>query len=50
MFQLEEIVKKYENYLSKGIIDYEKFNQFAITHHSSAIEGTTLTLQVPITK
>ena len=44
MFQLEEIVKKYENYLSKGIIDYEKFNQFAITHHSSAIEGTTLTL------
>ena len=44
MYQLEEIVKKYENYLSKGIIDYEKFNQFAITHHSSAIEGTTLTL------
>ena len=44
MFQLEEIVIKYENYLSKGIIDYEKFNQFAITHHSSAIEGTTLTL------
>ena len=44
MSQLEEIVKKYENYLSKGIIDYEKFNQYAITHHSSAIEGATLTL------
>ncbi len=31
--------------LTKGIIDYEKFNNYHITHHSTAIEGSTLSYQ-----
>ncbi|MEO6328536.1 MAG: hypothetical protein ABIO55_06380 [Ginsengibacter sp.] len=36
------IVKYKKLELSKNI-DYDKFNQYAITHHSSTIEGSTLT-------
>jgi len=42
--QLEEQLNEYSSFVSKGILDYEKFNQYSVTHHSSAIEGSTLTL------
>jgi len=29
--------------LSKGMIDHDKYTYYAITHHSTAIEGSTLT-------
>ena len=29
--------------VSKGVLDYEKFNQYAIVHHGSSIEGSSLT-------
>ncbi|MFN4234894.1 MAG: Fic family protein [Bacteroidia bacterium] len=40
--------KTYNQYLSlklHSILDYEKFNLFAITYHSTVIEGSTLTLE-----
>ncbi len=40
IISLLEQYKKLE--LSKNI-DFDKFNQYAITHHSSSIEGSTLT-------
>lgn len=43
---------KFNNQLSafgqsgiSSVVDYEKFNRIAIVHHSSAIEGSTLTLE-----
>ena len=39
---LQEIKDQYVE-LSKGYIDYEKLNNYLITHHSTAIEGSTLT-------
>nr|MBD3623610.1 Fic family protein [Sunxiuqinia sp.] len=42
MKRLQEIKDKYVE-LSKGYIDYEKLNNYLITHHSTAIEGSTLT-------
>lgn len=43
---METLIKLKDKYLqlSKGILDYEKFNQYAITHHSTAIEGSSLSL------
>lgn len=29
--------------VSKGVLDYKKFNQYAIVHHGSSIEGSSLT-------
>jgi Fic family protein len=37
------IIAEYRSLNLHGIIDYDKFNEFAIVHHSSAIEGSTLT-------
>ena len=31
--------------LSKGVIDYDKFNRYSIVHHGSSLEGSTLTEQ-----
>ncbi len=44
---MEELLKIKNQYveLSKGYIDYEKFNHYHITHHSTAIEGSTLSYQ-----
>lgn len=42
MKRLLEIKDKYVE-LSKDYIDYEKLNNYLITHHSTAIEGSTLT-------
>lgn len=41
---IETKIAKYNDKVQTGIIDYERFNQYAITHHSTAIEGSTLTL------
>ena len=37
------VIAEYRSLNLHGIIDYDKFNEFAIVHHSSAIEGSTLT-------
>lgn len=44
---MEELLKIKDKYveLSKGYIDYEKFNHYHITHHSTAIEGSILSYQ-----
>jgi Fic family protein len=44
---MKELLKIKDRYvkLSKGYIDYEKFNNYHITHHSTAIEGSTLSYQ-----
>lgn len=42
MKRLLEIKDKYVE-LTKGYINYEKRNNYLITHHSTAIEGSTLT-------
>jgi Fic family protein len=39
---IESLATKYKS-LSQGVIDYEKYAYYAITHHSTAIEGSTLT-------
>ncbi len=43
--KIQEINKLADNYLrlSKGMIDHDKYTYYAITHHSTAIEGSTLT-------
>ena len=43
--KIQEINKLADIYLklSKGMIDHDKFTYYAITHHSTAIEGSTLT-------
>lgn len=42
MDTLEELTIKYQQ-ITQGVIDYEKYNQYAISHHSTVIEGSTLT-------
>lgn len=44
---MDDLIKIKDQYveLSKGYIDYEKFNNYHITHHSTAIEGSTLSYQ-----
>jgi len=43
--KIQEINKLADIYLklSKGMIDHDKYSYYAITHHSTAIEGSTLT-------
>lgn len=43
MENIETILKKYEALKLNEVIDFAKFNEYAIVHHSSAIEGSTLT-------
>lgn len=40
--KLTELVDRYIE-LTKDTLDFEKFNQYAIVHHSNAIEGSSLT-------
>ena len=42
MEKLEELTARYQS-ITKGMIDYDKYNQYAISHHSTVIEGSTLT-------
>lgn len=42
----KELIHLIEHYLSLNLsknLDYDKFNEYAIVHHSSTIEGSTLT-------
>jgi len=41
--QVEQLLKTYRSLELSKIIDFDKFNRFAIVHHSSNIEGSTLT-------
>jgi len=40
--QIEALVKEYQ-ILSKGTVDFNKYTWYSITHHSTCIEGSTLT-------
>lgn len=40
--QIENILKEYQALELEKAIDYEKFNLYSITNHSTAIEGNTL--------
>ena len=42
MESLEQLTLKYQQ-ITRGLIDYEKYNLYAISHHSTVIEGSTLT-------
>ena len=43
MDNLTELVREYEELELNKVLNYEKFNNFSIVHHSSSIEGSTLT-------
>lgn len=40
---IEKLISEYQSLNLSSIIDYDKFNDYAITHHSTTIEGATLT-------
>lgn len=40
---IESLILEYNALNLSKIIDYDKFNQYAIVHHSTTIEGSTLT-------
>lgn len=40
---MEDILKQYRELNLETVVDFKKFNQYVITHHSTAIEGSTLT-------
>ena len=42
--ELDNRIETFLNLELNKVIDFEKFNRIAIVHHSSAIEGSTLTL------
>jgi len=43
MSAVEALLAEYNSLNLHSITDYDKFNQYAITHHSTVIEGATLT-------
>lgn len=48
---MDKLLNTYNKYLeisNSDTFDFEKFNQYAIVHHSTSIEGSTLTLQETI--
>lgn len=42
--ELEKLIDSFYSTGLSEVVDFEKFNLIAIVHHSSAIEGSTLTL------
>ena len=40
--EIEKLTRQYKT-LSKGMFDYKKYSYYSITHHSTSIEGSTLT-------
>ena len=38
-----KLLDRYQQYKLSQVVDYDKFNYYAITHHSTRIEGSTLT-------
>lgn len=43
MKELLALLKEYQDLNLSEVIDYDKFNLYAITHHSTFLEGSTLT-------
>ena len=43
MKELEQILDKYFSLTKEHILNFEKFNNYALVHHSSSIEGSSLT-------
>ena len=43
--KLEDVIGEFRELSLHTIVDYDKFNQYAITAHSTQIEGSTLTLE-----
>lgn len=43
MDSIINLITEYQSFKLNEIIDYEKFNEYAIVHHSTVIEGSTLT-------
>lgn len=43
MEDILHIIDEYRSLNLHGVVDYDKFNQFSIVHHSTVIEGSTLT-------
>ena len=43
MKKLGDIIAEYQALNLQEVIDHDRFNQYAIVHHSSGIEGSTLT-------
>jgi Fic family protein len=43
MDSIIKLITEYQSFKLNDIIDYEKFNEYAIVHHSTVIEGSTLT-------
>ncbi len=41
---MKNLIKKYNSLELSNIIDYDKFNLITISHHSTKIEGSTLTM------
>ncbi len=48
MESIKNTFKKYKELSKNDTFDFEKFNEYAIVHHSNSIEGSTLTLQETI--
>ncbi len=42
---LESYIDQYRSFRLYKVVNYEKFNQFALTAHSTQIEGSTLTIE-----
>ena len=40
---IESLINEYQSLDLSDIIDFDKFNHFSIVHHSTTIEGSTLT-------
>lgn len=45
MKSVESYIREYKELELQKVLDYNKFNQFAITAHSTQIEGSTLTVE-----
>lgn len=41
--QIISLIEKFQSLNLSTIIDFDKFNGYAITHHPTTIEGSTLT-------
>jgi len=42
MNEIVQLVSEYQSLILHQIIDYEKLIQYSLVHHSSSIEGSTL--------
>ena len=43
MGNIESLINEYLSLNLSSIIDFDKFNQYSLVHHSTTIEGSTLT-------